>query len=126
MISSGAIIHPPHRVVKGETVYYPMKIGENVFIGPRAVVSAASIGSHVHLDAGCVIGNGCILRDGVKVLEDSVLVAGMVVPSGVVVGGAPARILGDLPDGWGVNQQSLGEGEWVEGGDLRELIRSIK
>lgn len=106
--------------------YYPMKIGENVFIGAGSFVSAASIGSNVHIGPGCVIGNGCIIKDAVKVLEGSVLVAGMVVPNGVVVGGRPATIIEDLPDGWGLGASNPQAGEWVEGGELRELIRSIR
>lgn len=127
LISPGATIHPPHRVLRGgEVAYYPMKIGENVFIGPGAFVSAASMGSHVWIGKGAVIGNGVIIQDVVKILEGSVLAAGMVVPHGFVVGGRPARLLGELPAGWGVSGATGEAGEWVEGGELRELIRSIK
>lgn len=115
LISQGSTIHPPYRSLRGgEVSYYPMKIGEHVFIGERCFVSAASVGNHVWVGKGCVIGNGCIVKDCVKILEGSVLAAGMVVPSGVVVGGQPARILEDLPDSWGT------------GDAMRELVRSIK
>jgi dynactin 5 len=61
------------------------------------------------------------------VLDDSIVPAGMVVPPGVVVGGRPARIVGEVGEGWGV---AVGGGggaeEWVEGGDLRGVVRSIK
>lgn len=62
----------------------------------------------------------------------------MVIASGSVVGGQPARVVGDVGEGWGVSAGgsgggggsglSLGGGEdkWIEGGDLRELVRSIK
>ena len=50
----------------------------------------------------------------------------MQVPSGVVVGGKPGRIVGEVGDGWGIGSGTVGEGEWIEGGDLRELIRSVK
>lgn len=108
-----------------------MKIGENVFIGAGAYVGAASVGSHVHIGEGAVIGNGCIIRDGVKVLEGAVMVPGMVAPSGVIVGGRPARILDELPDGWGMTGaagagDAEGEVKWSEGGELRELVRSIR
>lgn len=49
----------------------------------------------------------------------------MVVPPGSVVAGNPARIVGEVGEGWG--QGGGGEGEeWIEGGDLRALVRSIK
>lgn len=127
LISTGSTLHPPHRFVRGgEVAYYPMKVGENVFIGAGCYIGAASVGSNVWIGKGAVVGNGCIIKDAAKVLEGSVLAAGMVVPSGVVVGGRPARILHDLPDGWGVGGANGRAGEWVEGGELKELIRSIK
>lgn len=127
LLSTGATIHPPHRVFRGgEITYYHMRIGENVFVGANSFVSAASIGSYVHVGKDVVIENGCIIKDCVKVLDGSVLAAGMVVPSGVIVGGSPAVILGDLPDAWGVSSGTVQEGEWVEGGELRELIRSVR
>jgi len=131
VISAGATLHPPHRVMRGgEVAYYPMKIGEHVYIGAGTFIGAALVGSHVWIGKGCVVGNGCVVKDFAKVVEGSVLPAGMVVPSGVVVGGRPARILGNLPDGWGggaaAGGMTDGEGDWVEGGDLRELIRNIK
>ena len=50
----------------------------------------------------------------------------MIIPPGSVVAGRPARIVGEVGEGWGM-QLGGGEGEeWVEGGDLRPLVRSIK
>lgn len=81
----------------------------------------------------------CIIRDNVKVLPHSVVPANMVIPSNSVVGGRPARVVGELGEGWGVvagagagglgglGGPGGGQGvEWVEGGDLRELVRSIR
>ena len=57
----------------------------------------------------------------------------MVVASGSVVGGRPARVVAELPDGWGVKAgDGGGDGSgggasgWVEGGDLMDLVRSIR
>ena len=54
----------------------------------------------------------------------------MVIPAGSVVGGQPARILGEVGEGWGISPGAAagggGTGDWVEGGDLRELVRSIR
>lgn len=60
----------------------------------------------------------CILKDYCKVLEGSVLSEGCVVASGSVVGGRPARVVGECGEGWGV-------GEGVEGGEGRERWRAV-
>ena len=93
-----------------------MKIGEHVFFGGGCVVEAASIGDRCHFGEGVVVGKLCVIREHVKVLKGAVMPEGMVVPSFCVVGGRPARILGEVGDAWGT-----GEGE---GGDLRELWRA--
>lgn len=49
----------------------------------------------------------------------------MIIPPGSVVGGRPGRVIDEVGEGWGAGSGGPGE-EWVEGGDLRELVRSIK
>ena len=57
----------------------------------------------------------------------------MVVASGSIVAGRPGRVIGEVPDGWGVSRGGIAggaggtqEAEWVEGGELMELVRSIR
>jgi len=127
-LSHGVTLQPASRShpTAAEVVYIPLRIGEHVFIGARSVVSAASVGSYVYIGEDVTIGNACIVADRVKILDGTVMPAAMQVPSGVVVGGKPGRIVGEVGDGWGVGSGTVGEGEWIEGGDLRELIRSVK
>jgi dynactin-5 len=33
VISTGSVIKPPSRISRGQVHYYPMKIGDNVFVG---------------------------------------------------------------------------------------------
>ena len=82
------------------------------------MIEAASIGDHVHVGNGAVVRKMAIIKDRVKVLEGAVVPTGMVVASGSVVGGRPARVVGDVGDGWGMF-------EGMEGGDMRELWRSV-
>lgn len=106
-----------------------MKIGDNVFIGSDSVIQSAQIASHVHIGDHVVLQPFCIIRENVKILPFTVVPANMVVPPGVVVGGRPARIIGETGEGWGVMSAAIGatdEDGWVEGGDLRELVRSIR
>ncbi|KIW00238.1 uncharacterized protein PV09_08130 [Verruconis gallopava] len=127
IVCSGAVIKPPGRMSKGSWTYYPMKIGDNVFIGPNSQISSADIKSHVHIGANCVLQPFCIIRENVKILPDTIVPGGMVVPPNSVVGGRPARIIGEVGEGWGSSVAAIGSGgEIVEGGDLRELVRSIR
>ncbi|KAK3716024.1 hypothetical protein LTR37_006754 [Vermiconidia calcicola] len=105
--------------------FIPMRIGDNVFIGPNSHISSASISSHVYVGANCVLSPLCIVKESSKILPNTVVPSGMTVPAGTVVGGKPAKILGEVGDGW--DQGGGGEGEeWVEeGGDLRALIEKL-
>ncbi|KAL8860364.1 MAG: hypothetical protein Q9178_003335 [Gyalolechia marmorata] len=99
--------------------YHPLLIGSHVFIGPHCTVQAASIGDHVVIESGAVVCNMAILKEGCRVLRGSVVPEGMVVPPGVVVGGRPARVVGEVGVGWGVGEDEVGG----EGGDLRDVWR---
>jgi dynactin-5 len=123
IIAPSTLLRPPSRLSRGTHAPYPLKIGDNVLIGPRCTIQAAHVASHVHVGADVVLGPFCVVRENVRVLDGAVVPAGMVVPPGVVVGGCPARIVGEVGEGWGVG--GVGEG-WVEGGDLREVVRAVR
>ncbi|PVI04761.1 trimeric LpxA-like protein [Periconia macrospinosa] len=135
VISTGSVIKPPCKISRGQTHYYPIKISDNVFVGPNCTISAISISSHVHIGANVVIQPFVIIKENVKILPNTVVPANMIIASGSVVGGQPARVVGEVGEGWGVSGGGSGGGlgvggggeeKWVEGGDLRELVRSIK
>ena len=52
----------------------------------------------------------CIVKDNVRVLEGTVLPAGSVWASGCVVGGRPARVVGEVGEGWGSVEGGMGPG----------------
>jgi dynactin-5 len=102
--------------------------------GPNSIIQAISISSHVHIGQNCSIGAFAIIKENVKILPHTVVPPNMVIASGSVVGGQPARVVGEVGEGWGVSGGGGGglgvggggEEKWVEGGDLRELVRSIR
>ncbi|PYH45493.1 dynactin subunit 5 [Aspergillus saccharolyticus JOP 1030-1] len=116
-ISRQAILRPPSRLHRGVYSFYPLKIGDHVFVGERAVVEAASVGNHVQIGRDAVVGSMAIIKDFACVLDGAVVAPGMVVPSWCVVGGAPARIVGEVGEGYGV--------EGAEGGMARERYRVV-
>ena len=67
----------------------------------------------------------CMIKENCKILPDTVVPPNMVVPPGSIVGGRPGQIIGEVGEGWGAGLSGPGE-QWVEGGDLRELVRSIR
>ena len=105
--------------------FIPMRIGDNVFIGPGCHISSASISSHVYIGAKSVLAPLCIVKESAKILPNTLVPPGMTVPAGTIAGGRPAQIIGEVGDGYGQGG-GVEEEEWVEGGDLRPLVRSIK
>lgn len=75
------------------------RLGDHVFVGEGSVVQAAMIGSHVHIGAGCVVGEFCIIKEYSKLLDGTVLPPFTVVPSFSIVAGQPGRVIGELPEG---------------------------
>ncbi|CAI7602726.1 hypothetical protein N7455_002173 [Penicillium solitum] len=116
-ISKSAILRPPSRLHRGIHSFYPLKIGDHVFVGEGAVVEAASLGNHVHVGKGAAVGSMAIIKDYAHVLDGAVVPPGMVVPSWCIVGGRPARIVGEVGEGYGV--------EGAEGGMARERYRVV-
>ncbi|KAI0473227.1 trimeric LpxA-like protein [Xylariaceae sp. FL0804] len=98
-LSRGCCLRPPGRMYRGAFTYLPLRLGDHVFVGEGAVVQAASVGSHVHVGRGATVGEFAILKDYVRVLDGAVVPPNAVVPSFSVVAGAPARVVGDVPEG---------------------------
>ena len=76
----------------------PVKLGEGVTVGHGAIVHGCEVGDNSLIGMGSIILNGarigenCIIGAGALVLQD------MVVPSGSVVIGSPARVLRDMTE----------------------------
>lgn len=46
VISTGSVIRPPYRISRGQVHYYPMKIGDNVFVGESTILLFLSWSVH--------------------------------------------------------------------------------
>lgn len=66
----------PHAQAAGELAHYPIRIGNNVTIGARAIIMAGVV-----IEDGAVIGAGSLVTQGTRI------------PAGEVWAGTPARVL---------------------------------
>ena len=55
VISKNAVIRPPYKQFSKGIAFFPMHIGDHVYIGEGAVVSAAVIGSFVYIGKNAII-----------------------------------------------------------------------
>ncbi|XP_072124556.1 dynactin subunit 5 isoform X2 [Mobula birostris] len=56
VIKSRSVIRPPFKKFSKGVAFFPLHIGDHVFIEEDCVVNAAQIGSYVHIGKNCVIG----------------------------------------------------------------------
>lgn len=76
----------------------PQSIGANTIIGDNCVIEAAVIGTGCHIGNNCKISSRCILKDHVRVMDNTTILADMVIPPFAIVAGSPAEIVGEQPE----------------------------
>jgi len=79
-------------------VWSRLTMGNHVVCGRDVVCEALAVGSCVQIGDGAILGKHCVVKDCVLILPGAVLPPMMVVPPFAIVGGAPAKILGELPE----------------------------
>ncbi|BEI86612.1 hypothetical protein CcaverHIS002_0608990 [Cutaneotrichosporon cavernicola] len=98
LLGDGAILRPPGKIYKGAFTFYPVRIMDYVHIGADCIVEAASIGSCIEIGARSIIGKFTVIKDCARILPDSVVADGTVIPSLTVWGGNPAKLVNTLPE----------------------------
>ena len=87
-IQDGAVLHVTHE--------YPVRVGNDVTIGHRAIVHGCSVGD------GSLIGMGAVVLDNARigaqalVSAGAVVLEGFVVPEGMLAAGVPALVIRPL------------------------------
>nr|XP_054098676.1 dynactin subunit 5 isoform X4 [Callithrix jacchus] len=92
VVKSRSVIRPPFKKFSKGVAFFPLHIGDHVFIEEDCVVNAAQIGSYVHVGKNCVIGRRCVLKDCCKILDNTVLPPETVVPPFTVFSGCPENL----------------------------------
>uniref|UniRef100_A0A7E4UZ04 Dynactin subunit 5 n=1 Tax=Panagrellus redivivus TaxID=6233 RepID=A0A7E4UZ04_PANRE len=98
VVRERAIIRPPVKRFTPTPAFMQITIGDCVMIEQDCIVSAAVIGSYVHIGKGCVIGNRVIIKECAVVLDGAVIPEDQTVPSFAVVAGNPAQIVKTAPE----------------------------
>lgn len=75
---------------------HPVRLGNRVTVGHRAVVHGATVEEGSLVGMGAVLLNGCRIGAGSLVAAGAVVLEGTVVPPGSLVAGIPARVRRDL------------------------------
>ena len=81
VIGEKCVIRPPFKKFAKGVAFFPMQIGDHVFIEDECVINAASIGSHVHIGKNSVIGRRCMIMDCSYILPNTVVPPETVIPS---------------------------------------------
>ncbi|XP_023237393.1 dynactin subunit 5 [Centruroides vittatus] len=98
IISKRAVIRPPFKKFSKGVAFFPLHIGDHVFINEDTIVNAAHIGSYVYIGKNCVIGRRCVLKDCCMIADDTVLSPETVVPAFSIYSGSPGLFSGELPE----------------------------
>ena len=89
-IQDGAIVHADPG--------FPVRIGERVSVGHRAVLHGCTVGDGALIGMGSILMNGATVGEGAIVAAGAVVVGGTHVPAGHLVAGVPARVRRELAE----------------------------
>ncbi|KAI0225565.1 Dynactin subunit 5 [Lamellibrachia satsuma] len=98
VISKRAVIRPPFKKFSKGVAFFPLHIGDHVFIEEDSIINAAQVGSYVHVGKNCVIGRRCVLKDCCAVADNTVLPPETVVPPFTLYSGSPGMFIEQLPE----------------------------
>nr|QBH72929.1 dynactin subunit P25 [Franklinothrips vespiformis] len=98
IISKRAVLRPSFKKYSKGVAFFPLHMGDHVFVGENAVVSAAVVGSYVYIGNNVVIGRRCVLKDCCYIEDNTVLPPETVVHSFSRYGGSPGVFVGELPE----------------------------
>ncbi|CAG0880713.1 unnamed protein product [Darwinula stevensoni] len=98
ILSKAAVIRPPFKKFSKGGAFFPMHIGDHVFIGENAVVSAATIGSYVYIGKNCVIGRRSVLKDCCMIEDNTYIPPETTVPSFSMYSGNPGKQTGEVAE----------------------------
>ncbi|GLV35621.1 Dynactin 5 p25 subunit [Carabus blaptoides fortunei] len=98
IISKNSVIRPPCKKFSKGVAFFPLSMGDHVFVGENSVVNAAQVGSYVHIGKNVVIGRRSILKDCCIIEDNTILSPETVVPPFTRYSGSPGKCIGEAPE----------------------------
>lgn len=104
LVSAGSIVGAHTTIGRHVIVNRGVLVGHHTTIGDHvSLLPGANVAGNVAVGDAAFVGMGAMVLDGLTIGAHSVVAAGSVVkrdvPEGVLVMGAPARVVRDTPDG---------------------------
>ncbi|KAL0272554.1 UNVERIFIED_CONTAM: hypothetical protein PYX00_005482 [Menopon gallinae] len=97
IISKDAVLRPPFKKFSKGVAFFPLHVGDHVYVGEDSVVNAAVVGSYVYIGRNVVIGKRCVLKDCCMIEDNTILPPDTVVPSFCRVG-PKTTLVDELPE----------------------------
>lgn len=98
VLSKRSVIRPPFKRFSKGGAFFPLHIGDHVYVEEDTIINAAQIGSHVYIGKNCIIGRRSVLKDCCVIADNTVIPPETVVPPFTIMAGSPARPVGELPE----------------------------
>ena len=77
---------------------YGVEIGDDVTVGPSAIVHGCKIGNCTLIGMGCTVMNGAVVGEHCLIAAGSLVIGKTVIPDGSVVMGRPAKVVGQVTE----------------------------
>ncbi|MEN3973512.1 gamma carbonic anhydrase family protein [Emcibacter sp. SYSU 3D8] len=116
-VQDGAVLHADPG--------FPCTIGRNVTIGHQAMVHGCTIGDNTLIGIGSVILDGAKIGSNVLIGANTLIGNNKEIPDGVLVLGAPGRIVRELTEADIRQLEKSGQGYAAKGRMYREKLKPV-
>jgi carbonic anhydrase/acetyltransferase-like protein (isoleucine patch superfamily) len=104
---------------------FPLKIGDGVVVGHRAVLHGCTIHDNALIGMGSIVLDGSVVEEGAIVAAGALVSPGSIIPANHVAVGIPARAVREVSEQERVNHQQRVSRYQEYGRLFHELVRPL-